>query len=391
MFKVLILYKSLPQYRISFFDLLRQELYKNGILLELIYGDADLSGKDDCVTNEWGIFKRNKYLNIGITKLTWQPCLNEIKSADLVIVEQADRLLINYILIFRRIFNNKKFAFWGHGLNKLAKDYSISNLFKRLYINHCDWWFAYTNGIKAFLVQNGYPDNRITCVQNAIDTQKMNNEYTSISEEELNIIRREYDIQKDETILIYCGALYKEKRIDFLIETIDEIVKRTKKVKLVVLGGGQDENIIKEAALTRPYLIYVGPKFGYEKAKFFKLSSLFLLPGAMGLAILDSFAFETPIVTTKYPFHGPELEYLIPGKNGIITENKISCYIDSVVDLLKDKAKIREITENCIKEIERYSNERMVDNFTDGIKKLIAMRKKKPKVDMIQKVKVFKN
>lgn len=388
MFKVLILYKSLPQYRISFFDLLRQELYKNGVILELIYGDADLRGKNDCVTSEWAIFKPNKYLDIGITRLTWQPCLKEIKSADLVIVEQADRLLINYVLILRRIFKNKQFAFWGHGLNRQAKSYSISNIFKRFYINKCDWWFAYTEGIKSFLIKNGYPSSRITTVQNAIDTQQMNNEYFSICEEELNVIRRKYNMQKEETILIYCGALYKEKRIDFLIDTIDEIVKRTEKVKLVVLGGGPDENIIKEAALTRPYLIYAGPRFGREKATFFKLSTLFLLPGSMGLAILDSFAFETPIITTKYPFHGPELEYLVDGQNGIITENTKSCYIDAVEELLKNKEKMQQITENCIEEIGRYSNERMVANFMDGIKKLIGM--KKQKVDIIEKAKNIK-
>ena len=46
MFKVLIIYKSLLQYRIAFFNLLREELLKNEISLELIYGDADYKGRN---------------------------------------------------------------------------------------------------------------------------------------------------------------------------------------------------------------------------------------------------------------------------------------------------------------------------------------------------------
>ncbi|HXU28701.1 MAG TPA: group 1 glycosyl transferase, partial [Bacteroidia bacterium] len=106
--------------------MLREELSKNSIKLQLIYGDADYKGRNDSATNDWAILKKNKYIKIGKSQLIWQPCLKEIKSADIVIVEQADRLLINYILILRRILRKKKFAFWGHGQNMFKNKNSVA-------------------------------------------------------------------------------------------------------------------------------------------------------------------------------------------------------------------------------------------------------------------------
>jgi glycosyltransferase involved in cell wall biosynthesis len=376
MFKVLILYKSLPQYRIAFFNLLRQELEKDHISLELIYGDADYKGRNDSVTSDWAVFKKNKYLKIGGGTLIWQPCIKEVNSSDMVIVEQADRLLINHYLLFKRIFGSKKLAFWGHGLDMQAKKDSLANKFKRLYINHCDWWFAYTNGIKEFLVKNGYPADRITVVQNAIDTKQMHKDYHDITEEELQAAKKKYGLLDEEDILIYCGAIYKEKRLDFMMEATDKLLERGHKFKLLIVGGGPDEEIIKESARSRSYIVFTGPLFGREKALMFKLSNVFLLPGAMGLAILDSFAFETPIVTTKYDFHGPEFEYLVDGYNGVVTENNLEDYINKVSDLLSDRPKLQQMISNCKSEYNNYSNEIMVSNFIDGIKKFIKLKTK---------------
>jgi L-malate glycosyltransferase len=373
MIKVLILYKSLPQYRVQFFNLLREELHKSGITLQLIYGDADYKGRNDSATNDWAIFKKNRYFKIGKSQLIWQPCLKEIKSADIVIVEQADRLLINYILILRRLLKKRKFAFWGHGQDMFANRNSIANIFKTLYINHSDWWFAYTEGIKSFLVKNGYSGQKITTVQNSVDTKKMIFDYNSITEIELKNLRNQLGIMQNDLVLIYCGALYKEKRLDFLINTVDSVNKKGLNVKLLILGGGPDEKIIKDAILSRPYLFFIGPKFGREKAKFFKLASIFLLPGAMGLAILDSFAFATPIITTEYKFHGPEIEYLKNGINGIIAPNDLTSYTNAVIDLLSNPNKLALIKENCLNEINNYSNEKMVKNFIEGIEKSIII------------------
>ena len=61
------------------------------------------------------------------------------------------------------------------------------------------------------------------------------------------------------------------------------------------------------------------------------MAAMQFMPGAVGLGILDSFALQTPMVTTTQNFHGPEIEYLENGKNGIITEDNIETYTNAII------------------------------------------------------------
>ncbi len=364
---VLILYKSMPQYRFEFFSLLKKRLYEEGIDLRIIYGSIDSKGKDDSKDIAFGQYKENKTIRMGKSNLIWQPCMTDIRKADLVIVEQANKLLINYVLLCRRFFTRKKFAFWGHGLNMQAREKSFLNRFKKLYSNYTDHWFAYTPNVKNRLIDNGYDRERITVVDNAIDTRKLVAQYSSISEAEVTLVKEQLGIRDQETVFIYCGALYKEKRLDFLVETGDRLAALGHAFKLVVVGGGPDAGYMQQAMQTRPWLIMTGPKFEREKALYFKIADLFLMPGAIGLAVLDAFAFRTPMITTSYEFHGPEFEYLVHDHNGIITGNTQEEYVNQILQLLDNPEKIKMLKDNCTKSSERYTVENMVSNFMEGV------------------------
>jgi glycosyltransferase involved in cell wall biosynthesis len=366
--KVLIIYRYTPEYRIRFYELLRQELASHSIDLDLIYGQDAESKRGDYIAIDWGKYKKNKIFTLGKITLIWQPALKDIRHADLVIVEQANKLLINYYLIFRRFFTKKKqFAFWGHGLTLNKRKDGIYNKFKRLYTNNSDWWFGYTVGTKRILTQNGYPESRITVVENAIDTKINMDWYQSIHETEILQLRQRYQIGKNDLVGIYCGSLYKEKRIEFLLEAADKIKNKTLSFKLLIVGGGPDEEIIKNALFNRPWMIWAGAQFGRNKALHFKLADFFLLPGAIGLAVLDSFTFETPIITTNYEFHGPEFEYLEHGHNGIVANNTLEDYVNTTVELISNKERLNLLKKQCKENALDYTVENMVKNFASGI------------------------
>ena len=65
----------------------------------------------------WAKYVENKIFKIGGIEFYWQAAIKDAIKSDLVIVEQANKLLINYILIVLRRFTKIKFAFWGHGIN----------------------------------------------------------------------------------------------------------------------------------------------------------------------------------------------------------------------------------------------------------------------------------
>jgi glycosyltransferase involved in cell wall biosynthesis len=82
----------------------------------------------------------------------------------------------------------------------------------------------------------------------------------------------------------------------------------------------------------------LGPKFGAEKTLYVSLGKVWLMPGLVGLGVLDSFAYETPMVTTQLPYHSPEIDYLQDGVNGVIVRDSDNpqAYADAVHRVLSD-------------------------------------------------------
>lgn len=368
MYKVLIIQRSLPHYRADFFNQLKQQLDKKGVVLTLVYGKLKNKNslKKDEVDLEWAHFLPSTIFHIRGEELYWQPSLPFLKDQDLVIVEQANKNLINYILMVRRLFSKQRMALWGHGYTMQASESTTGNRFKKMLLTKCDWWFAYTNKVKKFLVANGFPAEKITTVQNSIDTMSLIRYYQTLTMEDAKELKNSLGIQSTH-IGVFCGGIYKEKCMDFLIQACDEIKKQITDFHLIIIGSGPDVGAVNEATKTRSWVHYVGPKFGVEKARYFKASALFLMPGLVGLGILDSFAMQTPMVTTNYPYHSPEIEYLEDGINGLMTENTVESYAKAVVSILKDSARREKLVEGCQKSSDTYTIEKMAENFSEGI------------------------
>jgi glycosyltransferase involved in cell wall biosynthesis len=372
--KAVIFYRFLPQYRADFYNKLHDELAKEGVELSLIYGKSidGNSLKKDEIDLPWATYVQHKIFKIAGIDFIWQPYLKYAKGMDLVIVEQANKLIINYLLIFYRYFSKFKLAQWGHGRNMQINDKSFANSFKRRLITACDWWFPYTEGVKQYIIDNGFDGDKITVVQNAIDTVGLSKEYDAINESEVTALKQTLSIDSD-NIGLYCGGIYAEKRVEFLIEACDNIRLQVPDFNMVIIGSGTDAFKFKEAQNTRAWLHYLGSKFGAARVPYFKMSSVFLMPGLVGLAILDCFATKTPMITTTYPFHSPEIEYLSNNENGIITANNMESYVAGVVSVLMDKTKLQRLVNGCEKARTIYNNENMVNNFKNGILKCVGL------------------
>jgi glycosyltransferase involved in cell wall biosynthesis len=168
---------------------------------------------------------------------------------------------------------------------------------------------------------------------------------------------------------IYVGGIYAQKRIDFLVEASRRIRAAVPDFELLVVGGGPDTPLVEAAAKTDPFIRFLGPRYGAEKTELAMLADVFLMPGLVGLAVLDSFGYGTPMVTTDYPFHSPEIDYLKDGVNGRIARpwQDVQAYADAVIELFQ-KPELRErLAANARAEAAQYSIEAMASRFADGV------------------------
>jgi glycosyltransferase involved in cell wall biosynthesis len=369
--EVVVVYKTLPHYRVDFFERLRHRLAEDGIRFRLIVGQPDVrtAERNDTAMLPWAEVLHNRYLRVGSRSVVWQPCLLSLRTSDLVVVEQASRLLLNPLLGLWRLLGGPRLAFWGHGKNlDKARASALAEWWKRKTIGSCDWWFAYTEGTAEFVAGGGYPLGRITVVQNAIDTDALRVLRAEVRGHEIEISKIELGISSS-NVGLFVGSLYEGKRLRFLVEAADLIRQKLPDFELLIVGDGPDRSMLQSAASTRPWLHVLGARFGEDLARKSAVASVLLMPGLVGLAVLDAFALELPMITTAVLNHSPEIEYLRNGDNGIIVADPSSAaaYADTVVHILADRDLLERLRAGCREAALKYTVGEMVERFRGGL------------------------
>ena len=361
---VLIIQEHLPHYRVPFFEQLHKDLSAHGVSLQLIFSPKT---RESLLPGylPWALPVPIHWFG----SMGWQNVFPHVKGISLVIAPQETKYAVLPLLLILRKWGGWKFAFWGHGKNfqSIHPD-SFSERWKRLLSRRADWWFAYNN-LSARVVRDlGFPANRTTVVMNSINTSALIEARAAVTPSQQTNLRKELGLFS-KNIGIYTGGLYSQKRISFLLQSCRIVRKKIPDFEMIVIGRGPDEALVVETAKREPWLRYLGTKGDTEKAPYWSLANVCLMPGLVGLAVLDSFAFGVPMVTTAYPYHSPEIDYLTHGKTGWICDSWQDPiqYADAIADLLRDSSRLAAMQLACRTEAGHYSIEKMSSLFCKGI------------------------
>lgn len=371
MTRVLFITRVIHGYRVPFHQRVRTLLEDRGISYEIVHGGAEEEHllKQDVASLPWAREVKTHHLRMGSRCVLWQPLTAAARDCDLVIVGQENKYLLNYVLQLGRNSIFPKVALWGHGRNFQARDPdSLAERWKRFWATRCDWWFAYTDDTRKHLLKLGFPAERITVFNNAIDTGALRDMAAGISESDIAAAREKYGIGPG-PIGIFVGGLYPDKRLEFLVEAAERVREAVPDFKLVVVGGGTDRARIERWLSARPWLTVTGPLFGKDKATLMRAAELFLMPGLVGLAVLDAAATSLPVVTTAYPYHSPEIAYLKDGTNGVMVadwEDPLA-YAAAVTDLLGNADLRLRMAQSALATSFEHSIEAMADRFAAGV------------------------
>jgi glycosyltransferase involved in cell wall biosynthesis len=367
---IYIYQRILPHYRIPFFRGLAKLLLQQDIQLVVVYGQEypGTVPKTVMINEDWAIYKKNIYIKIGPAELVIQPpLLTSLFNRTAVVLEQANRLMINYVFFAFVLVIKKPVALWGHGKNfQSSNTLSLREKFKRAYTNLATWWFCYTPEGKNIIANNGFNSDRITVVANSIDTTELANTLTGLKSNDLEVLKNQLGITSS-NVAIYCGGMYTEKRITFLLQACQQIRQQVNDFEMIFIGDGPDLKLIETFCEAHTWSKYVGKMTGNERVKYFALAKCQLMPGLVGLGIIDSFALGVPLVTTNIDYHSPEIEYMAPNVNGIITDNTVSSFVTGVTEVFLNSDYHNLLVEGCYESREMFSLENMIKNYADGI------------------------
>lgn len=371
MFKVIFVQRMIPDYRLPFFVCLHKKLKDVGVDLYVTTGK---SLEEDYLNDTfegypWIIKHKNYYLY----KKVHIHNIKSLRDYSLVIVMQENSHLINFFLLLRRYMTGRPLvAFYGHGRNVNTQGNRIREYLKIKISLLPDWWFAYTALTERIVLENGYPKQKITVANNAIDDSFLKRIYAEQTDDSRLLLREEIGINQNSKVALYCGRLI-DIKVSFLIDALELIREKDDTFEVIIIGTGPMEDEMRLCSRKYEWLHYLGPIYSDERIKYFCVADVFLMPGMVGLAILDAFATGLPIITTDCKVHSPEIEYLENGVNGFITSNNVKSFSEKVCELLGDEKMLIEMKSNVIRSSEKYSVDKMADNFSGGIQQALKL------------------
>lgn len=369
---VCIIQPVMKQYRLPFFMALADALARDGITLRVVYGtpwDAERR-RGDHADLPPPLGRRVASRMLG--GLLWLPVLRPWLAADLVVVEHANKNLLNLPLAALSRLGMKRLAYWGHGRDRQVDSGTLGERFKRRSLHWADWWFAYTAESARYVAAQGFDAARVTVVHNAIDTHELRTQLAAVEGSARAQRMRELGWPDDCRVAVFCGSLYANKRLDLLLEAAVRVHGRHPTFRLLLIGDGPLRALAADFARDHDWAHFAGARFGRGKAELLSLAELWLNPGLVGLGILDAFCAGLPLLTTDLPGHGPEIEYLEPDCNGLMAPPDAGAFADAIDALLVDPARLQALRASAVESSHRYSIDAMAGNFAAGVRQCLG-------------------
>jgi glycosyltransferase involved in cell wall biosynthesis len=375
MSKVVILQEYIPKYRTAFFNLLTSQAGEKGIQILVGAGRAykTQSERRDSAEISNSFHIRQREVRVAGFRVVVRLRSAETNDADLVIMEQARRNLDVYRLFIPTIIRGKsRLALWGHGRDYTQQTSRVHSGLQRLLTRRAAWFFGYTEAGVDHVVAEGVPRERTTVVQNSIDTADLRDAIASVNTEEIKDFEQENDLYGRTALFV--GGLDESKRLPFLFQAAQIAFESDRTFRLVVAGDGPMRQEVENTSKDSPYVKFVGSLSGRDKAIAMASCNVLAMPGRVGLIAVDSFAAGLPIVTTNWPWHAPEFDYLIDDVNCKVTRDDVDSFAEGLSSLLDTPKDLARYADSCTTSSDTYTVEAMVENFLDGIARALARK-----------------
>lgn len=342
--KIILLDQDLLHYRISIYKKFELEFRSLGYTLK-VYCDKNLNPINE------EIFEGVDYSYNSLQKII----NNENPNIVIQFVWLKYRFL--FPLMFWMKFKKIPIIVWSHGINLQKREQLLKNQLYYLRQKLADALILYSkNEIKYIKADH----KKIFIANNTLDFESL--PVISNTKETLKL---KYGFDSKKIILSVGRFNVNNRKVDHLIELAKKLEGE---YKIILIGPGVTEEQRKEIDSLNK-IEALGPIFDQGiVCEYYKLSDLFVMPGAIGLAINQAFYFNTPIILEDCN-HGPEIFYLINGKNGYLYKNGDVLDLYEKVKCVTSNGTLEEFSKNAKKTItDSGTLKHMLEGFKSAIK-----------------------
>ena len=349
----------IPHYREEFFYLLSKKVHQDIYIYENIK-DAKESSFNISKTRFAHI--QSKMFRGGL--LVYNPFTLIKGYYDCLVLMLNFTHITTWLLLLTKFLHRKKIILWGQGISvrRYLKEEKRPDWKLNLMISLADGVWFYMDKEKEQW-HKLFPKKPMVALHNTLTgVDDMVKYIPKISVEEL---KEKYRI-KQKVVFIFCARFTANRRVDFLLETINHL--DSKKYGFVIIGAGDSkpdfsnfDNVYDFGAVYDTAV----------KRELFALSDIYFQPGWVGLSIVEAMAYGKPIFTferSAETLQCVEYSYIHNGENGLIFKNIDDC-IDKI-KLLSDND-IKRMGDNARNYVAKHLTiEQMVDNAISVIDKV---------------------
>ena len=209
------------------------------------------------------------------------------------------------------------------------------------------------------LVRHGWPASKISVVWNGVDPEKYNP--CKYDEDEVRMIRERYNIPPDWNMLLFVGRLTWVKSVRNLLVAMPSVLREYPNTKLVILGKGEEQRDIEEAAGRLGIKENIVYRFDfvpeYERILHYAAADVCVFPSVyepFGIVSLEAMSMEKPVVVGARGIVGFREQVVNSGpeQNGIHINGEDSSDIAwGIKEVLRNPEKARNWGENGRKRV----------------------------------------
>lgn len=187
-------------------------------------------------------------------------------------------------------------VFKSKSFEKVARK-TISQL-SRIYIDTSDAIISPSRKTKEMLLGYGVK-KEIHVVPTGLDLDRFDPRHSN--PEAIRTLRQTLGIRDGEHVILYVGRIAKEKSIDLVIEGFAQIDQSLCPSKLVIVGGGPEEDNLKILAQrtgVKDRTLFIGKKPASEVPLYYHTADVFVsasLTETQGMTFVEAFASHCPV------------------------------------------------------------------------------------------------
>lgn len=221
--------------------------------------------------------------------------------------------------------------------------------------------------------KRGVADNKIEIIYNGANPKDLKE---SVSEQEVAALKKTLNKKTDEIYLVNTARLVHQKAND---DTIHALQSLPDNIKLLLVGDGPDESMLKNLAKElnlENRVIFTGRVDRSEVTKYRKVADIFVCPSrseGLGNAFLSAMASRLPVIATQ---EGGLAEFIFdaqknPDKEATawaVEKDNPEQIAAAVKDILANPNKVKKITDTARKMVEqKYDWDMIAKDMRDKI------------------------